>query len=234
MKKDLWLNFTGYGAAFNPEKENTSAWFSDNGIFYLIDSGETVFGHIWKEKAFREAKSIAVILTHMHCDHVGSIGTLVSYWTMVMGRTIEIYYPSERLEVFMDVVGIDRSMYTHVMEVPDEWSVRITPYPVVHASNMACFGYVIERAGYPTIYYSGDAADIPDDVLDRFRKKDIEYICHDTSMTHSSHHCYVGILEKKIAQEDRSRVYCMHLSEPGCENDLTRKGFRVVKIEPPL
>ena len=77
MREDIYLRFLGRGAAFNPVMENTSAWFSINGTFYLIDAGETVFGKIWDKDEFFSAERIAVILTHMHADHVGSLGTLV-------------------------------------------------------------------------------------------------------------------------------------------------------------
>ncbi|MFA6690005.1 MAG: MBL fold metallo-hydrolase, partial [Sphaerochaetaceae bacterium] len=161
------LHFLGSGSAFNPEMDNTSAWFVRGDMFFLLDCGETVFGKIWNLPEFTFATSIAVILTHMHCDHVGSLGTLLSYCKLVLGKQVTVFYPSDNLEPYLRLVGIAPQFYSHVREVPPAWGIAISVHHVEHADDMDCFGYVIQLDDL-SFYYSGDAADIPEAVLSQF------------------------------------------------------------------
>ena len=73
------LNFLGIGSAFNPVLDNTGAFFTDNGDFYLIDCGESTFKKIWNMEEMIQSRNIFILITHLHCDHVGSLGSLISY-----------------------------------------------------------------------------------------------------------------------------------------------------------
>ena len=80
------LQFLGIGAAFNPAFGNTSACFQKDGTLYLLDCGSTVFGALLERKAMQGAKRIVVLITHLHADHVGSLGTLISYCNFKVNR----------------------------------------------------------------------------------------------------------------------------------------------------
>ena len=73
------LHFFGCGSAFNPAMGNTSAWFEMDGCLFLVDCGETVYELLMKRSNLREYRQIYVLLTHLHADHVGSLGSLISY-----------------------------------------------------------------------------------------------------------------------------------------------------------
>lgn len=229
MCMDEDLHFLGSGSAFNPEMDNTSAWFIHKGRFFLLDCGETVFGKIWDLAPFKDASQIIVLLTHMHSDHIGSLGTLLSYCALVVHKQVAIYYPSSQLEGYLEMVGIASTFYTHYTEVPGTWGIGITAYPVEHAKDMDCFGYVL---GLPsrTLYYSGDAADIPQVVLEQFFSGTITYLFQDTSMEETEHHCPLSRLEQRIPDAYRSRVYAMHISSRNSVGVIMEKGFQVVCI----
>ncbi|NCB70903.1 MAG: MBL fold metallo-hydrolase [Clostridia bacterium] len=229
MSTDEVLHFIGSGSAFNPEMDNTSAWFCQNGMFFLLDCGETVFGKIWNLPAFETASRIVVLLTHMHSDHVGSIGTLLSYCAMVVHKSVDIYYPSSALVPYLSMVGIKSSFYTQYVEIPKEWGIEVSPYPVEHAKDMDCFGYVLTLGGRK-VYYSGDAADIPDEVLQQFLSGLIEHLYQDTCMEVSEHHCPLSLLEQRIPKEHRSRVSAMHISSKQSMEIIKEKGFQVVSV----
>lgn len=219
------LHFLGVGGAFAPELGNTSMWFLWNNDFVLIDCGESVFEKLLTIGAFMEARRILVVITHTHCDHVGSLGTLCSYAALVSHQQVEIYHPDlARLRSFLDIVGIDRSFYQLHDQVPSDWGLRIVPYRVVHASDMQCFGYWFRELGF---YVSGDAADIPDAVLEAFLKGEIERIYQDTTTKVSSAHGYLGLMEEKIPFEDRKRYYAVHLPNREAVSLLRAKGFSV-------
>ncbi len=221
------LHFLGLGSAFNPEMDNTSAWFAEKGIFFLLDCGETVFGKIWDIPQFKEASKVAVILTNMHSDHVGSLGTLLSYCAMVVHKQVEIYYPSDQLGPYLSMVGIDKSFYTHVREVPTSWDLQLAAYPVRHAPDMDCFGYVLHLGG-KVLYYSGDAAEVPKPILKQFFENEIDILFQDTSMEDSKHHCPLVKLEQAIPPAYRARVYSMHIANRQNIEAITQKGFKVV------
>ena len=93
--------------------------------------------------------------------------------------------------------------------------------------NMECYGYLLSD-GEETIYYSGDACELPEGIREMLLTGELARLYHDTS-THDSpnpSHCFYGKLEAAIPPEYRSRVYCMHLDSP-CEELLKEKGFRI-------
>lgn len=227
MSTDEVLHFIGSGSAFNPDMDNTSAWFSQNGMFFLLDCGETVFGKIWNLPQFKTASRIVVLLTHMHSDHIGSIGTLLSYCAMVVHKPVDIYYPSSALVPYLSMVGIKSSFYTQYIEVAKDWGIEVAPYPVEHAKDMACFGYVL-TLGCRKVYFSGDAADIPDAVLQQFLSGEIVHLYQDTCMEASEHHCPLSLLEQRIPMEHRGRVSAMHISSKQSIDIIKEKGFQVV------
>ena len=88
------LLFLGRGAAFNPKEGNTSAYFLENNQLFLIDCGESVFERIINKKILNNIETINVIITHTHSDHVGSLGSLISYSYYKLHKPINIIVPN--------------------------------------------------------------------------------------------------------------------------------------------
>ena len=88
------LHFFGCGSAFNPAMGNTSAWFEMDGCLFLVDCGETVYELLMKRSDLREYRQIYVLLTHLHADHVGSLGFLISYNYLYPGKK-NLRYPPQ-------------------------------------------------------------------------------------------------------------------------------------------
>lgn len=210
MNKQHCLNFLGIGAAFLPELKNTSAWFIKNGTFYLLDCGESVFEQLCKNRNFLNSNEIVVLLTHTHCDHCGSLGSLISYCNFVLNKKITIFSPTDRIKKFLNMVGINDQYYNFKNDIKDIDSICANFYEVQHAENMKCFGYQL-IINSKNIYYSGDAKNIPQKVVNQFIKGEIEYIFHDTSLKENNHHCFINDILKIIPEDCRNRFYCMHL-----------------------
>jgi ribonuclease BN (tRNA processing enzyme) len=171
------LTFIGSGSAFNPDMENSNAFFTLGDRFYLIDCGETAFGRIWNLPELRSSRQVTVAVTHLHCDHVGSLGSLISYSFFVLRKKIRVYHPLDTVVRLLDLMGIDRANYTYLdrLEEGESEPVSFTPLQVEHVDNMTCFGYIVS-APSGRIYFSGDAKGIPDAVLAGFRKGEIDRI----------------------------------------------------------
>lgn len=223
------LNFLGNGSAFCPERKNTSAYFWLDERLIVLDCGETVFESLYERGLFKGAPEIYIFLTHFHADHVGSLPTLLSYYACLLHKSVNIITPERATLVqLLDLTGIDHSYYT--IHDPNElgWAdLKATYIPVQHAEDIPCYGFLLET-GDDAIYYSGDAADLPDDVLEAFLQGKVSRLYHDTCSAPNDHHCYVGKMAECIPESERSRVYCMHLDS--VDSSLyTRYGFRIAE-----
>ena len=86
------LTFLGRGAAFNAEEGNTSAYFIEDNKLFLIDCGESVFATL-KKRGLLEVEEIYVLISHLHCDHCGSLGTLGLYCKYVLNKKLQFVIP---------------------------------------------------------------------------------------------------------------------------------------------
>ena len=224
------LHFFGKGAAFYPAFGNTNAWFTAGEELFFLDFGEAAFEKAVKLPELTACRKITVLLTHLHADHAGSLPSLCSYCAMVLGRHVNIVYPTRAVVDFLTITGICPDFYTWMTDLPEDSPIRVRALPVQHAKDMACFGYEITD-GEETIYFSGDAAEPPAEVIDAFLAYRIARLYHDTSSHESSSHCWYKRLEAAIPQEHRSRVFCMHLDGDYADM-LHALGFSVVEAEP--
>lgn len=231
MEQYLDLHFFGCGSAFNPVMGNTSAWFELDECLFLLDCGESVYELLMKRSDLKEYRQIYVLLTHLHADHVGSLGSLISYNYCVLGRKLSVIHPRETVVELLRLMGIEDDFYHYMQEIPREFqSLSVEPISVEHVDNMDCFGYLLGM-GERWIYYSGDSARMPKRIVGMLKEGKLDAVYHDTSLHNSPHpsHCYVGVLEETIPEELRHKVYCMHL-DGDCRNLLESKGFRVVEV----
>ena len=107
---------------------------------------------------------------------------------------------------------------------------EVKAFSVKHVEDLKCYGYLITTYGR-TVYYSGDACEVPPAILKRLLEGRIEAVYQDTTEFWTPHlsHCPVELLADMVPVEYRKRVYCMHFS-----NDFSDKikalGFNVVEL----
>lgn len=225
-------NFLGKGCAFYPLYGNTCAYFVHNRELYMLDCGESAFEQLYKRIHLDEIERAYVIVTHLHADHVGSLGTLISYFYCVLHKPVYVIHPETTIVDLLTLEGIDKKGYQYCMLLPDNGAgLSADPVPVTHAEDMKCYGYLL-RDREECLFYSGDSSMVPEKVREMFLAGEVDRIYHDTSTHDSEHpsHCYYGKLEQIIPREKRGQFYCMHLDSP-CEEMLMEKGFRVVEVE---
>ncbi len=226
------LTFLGIGAAFNPAMDNSNAYFVVDEDFFLIDCGESTFSRIWKFSELENARNITVIITHLHADHVGSLGSLISYTHFVLKKKITVVHPQETIVQLLDLMGVTRETYEYLSHYPASPQISFEPVEVEHVPNMTCYGYLIRTPG-KNLFYSGDAIRIPEKILSDFRSGRIERIYQDTSIESSDHptHGSLAQLEALFSREERSRVVCIHLDRD-YRAELKEKGFAEAQIAP--
>ena len=123
------LNFTGKGSAFYPPFKNTGAYMLSGKALYLIDCGETMFDVLYHKLDLASIEDVYVILTHMHADHVGSLGTLISYFYCLFNKAIHVVYPQETIKQLLTLEGITPLGY-HYHETLPENPAGLTAVPV--------------------------------------------------------------------------------------------------------
>lgn len=224
------LKFLGSGACFYPRLRNTSAYFVQKKNLVLLDCGETVYEKLMETESLDKFENVYVIITHLHADHVGSLGSLISYFKCILHKRIYVIHPQKTICQLLSLLGIESEFYIYKEEMENQIDgLKIVPHLVNHVPNMECFGYEIQDKE-TCVYYSGDSTDIPDIVLKKFLEKKVDKIYQDVS-THKSKnptHMYYEELEKRIPQSERNRVVCMHL-DSNCQDLLKEKGFCLVE-----
>lgn len=224
------MNFLGCGAGYNTAMRNTNAFFMKGEKLYVIDCGETTFEILQSRDEIYECSEITIILTHLHGDHAGSLGSFASYAYYVLHKPVNIVHPIDTVKQLLYLMGIDENEYNYYPDIPEHLKndVQLTPVEVKHVENMRCFGYIIKTGDW-SVYFSGDAVLIPDNIIEMLENGKLDMIYHDTSSIEKQHptHASLDYLAKVIKPEFRSKVFCMHLD---CDfrDRITEVGFSYV------
>jgi glyoxylase-like metal-dependent hydrolase (beta-lactamase superfamily II) len=174
-------------------------------------------------------------VTHLHADHVGSLGSLISYSFYVTGKKVRVLHPLDTIVQLLDLLGIKRSCYEFVkieegVDVDVGEGIMAKPIRVEHVTDMTCFAYILSD-GEEKIYFSGDAKIMPQEVVEGLADGSIDRAYQDTSAKESDHptHATISYLETAIPQELRKKVFCIHL-DYDYRHMLEAKGFGTLYI----
>lgn len=226
----MQLYFLGKGSAFYPPYGNTGCYLKKDGKILMIDCGESIFESFYRMEKIDKIKDLHVVITHMHADHVGSLATLISYFYYVLDKKVYVYHAEEKIKNLLRLQGINDNEYIFKKKIDKEiFGIEIEYIPVKHSNNMNSYGLKI-TSDSKKIYYSGDAADIPSDIIKDFKNKDIDNIYQDTSSIPSKSHCYYKKLIEYFTEEERGRIYCMHLDSK-VDDILIEEGFKIPDVK---
>ncbi|MCY6484172.1 MBL fold metallo-hydrolase [Clostridium aestuarii] len=233
------LKFIGCGSAFNVRYGNNNAYIKKGKSLLLIDCGSRTFSKIIKNKLIDGADYIIVLITHMHSDHIGSLGDLIAYCYYVLKKRVNIIYPNiQQIKQYLNLVGMSEEVYFLINEQEiyniktEDFNIVIEPIKVEHVKNLMCYGYVLNYNN-KAIYFSGDSSEISEYILNRFYNNEIDYLYQDTCSYDfkDNPHLYINKLSKYIKLSYRQRVYCMHFNEKFDFNKALEYGFNLVENE---
>lgn len=223
------LSFVGIGAGFSPELANTSAYFVLENRLVILDCGETVFASLYKKGLLHQYPQIAVLLTHLHADHAGSLAALTSYCKLELGKTVDVVHPeTQNVQTLHKLMGVEEAEYRLHASVPSNFGFQCAFIPVKHATNMNCYGLLLYTGTFH-VWYSGDAAEVPASVLQEFRTGGIQRIYQDTTLESSNFHASLSYLCATFSPQERERVFAMHL-RPHEFDPVQAEGFRLAKV----
>jgi ribonuclease BN (tRNA processing enzyme) len=232
------ISFIGRGSAFNTELGNTSAFVKKGNSLLLIDCGGTVFHRLQELNMFDGLENLYIIITHTHPDHVGSLGEVIFYSYYILKHRPTIFFPQKELiECFLTSIGVSCEMYHlnsfDMIDVNDtqfgEFSVEFVP--VLHVATIPAYGFIM-KLNEKSFYYSGDANDLSNKVIDKMKSGEIYRIYQDTCGLdyEGNNHLSLRKLCDIVPQEFRNKVYCMHFDKHITEQEIKDNGFNVVEI----
>ena len=225
------LTFLGIGSAFCPELGNTSAYFWKKDTLYLLDCGSLVYAALEQRGILERADRIIVLLTHTHADHVGSLGTLISYCKHVRPLPVGIVHPENNIEQLLRLNGITSEQYRLFigMAYEDE-NVSVRFFSVPHTRSINAYGMLLTD-GQETIYYSGDAGDVPPEVWEGFLSRKVTRLYQDVSLTgkRGGGHGEYAWFAEHCPPLLRSHFYPIHLNQ-ACRAQAMKDGFGIINI----
>jgi len=232
------LKFIGSGSCFNVTLGNNSAYIKEDDNLLLIDCGGDVFSKIVKKNILKDVNDITVLITHLHSDHIGSLADLIFYCYYKKNVKVSIAHPDDRIVKLLYIMGVVNDYYWFEKFSRDPCCYRlflrdcfITPYNVDHDKNLSSsYGYEI-RFKERSFYYSGDAKEIPKEILKELNNNKIDKIYQDvTSLDYDGNvHLSFRELCELIDPKFRNKVYCMHLDDSFDYMKAQELGFNVVK-----
>ena len=110
------LNFFGKGSAF--ADDNTCAYFLDDNDMVLIDFSLEAFPK-FRRLEFSGVKTIYILVTHTHGDHISGIGTLIHYAYYILKLPVVVASPSKSITdnlkyLFDRIEGCHKDAYSIV------------------------------------------------------------------------------------------------------------------------
>lgn len=228
------LKFLGIGGAFNPLKGNTSAYFKENNELFLIDCGENIFTRIIEKNILEDIKSINIMVTHLHSDHIGSISTLIDYAYYIL--KIPVYIITSNIIEYdiaslLNYTGITKEKYSFkdVTEYTNYKSFNSIKYiKTSHVIKLASYSLIFET-NRGIIYYSGDTKEL--NTLKSLLNNNLykAYIDTNSSNNPANTHVYIGDLIETVDNKYKDKIYCMHINDNKCMEMIKESGFNIVE-----
>lgn len=235
------LKFIGTGSSFNTGLGCNSGYILKDSSLILFDCGGDVFGRLKEMKILtKDLKSITVFITHLHPDHIGSLGDVIYFSYYILKEKLRLVCIEPNIELLLSLMGVPKEIYNSKIIVPntinrfldDEFKdVTYEAIETKHYPKIKSSGYIVEVEG-TSLYYSGDCNEIPKRVLNEFICGRIEELYQDTCDLdyEDNPHLSISKLSEVIPWEHSSRVFCMHIDERLYNNvyKITKLGFNRV------
>lgn len=227
------LRFLGLGSAYNPLCKNANAILPLGDCLLMFDCGESTFETLYSRGILDQYNAFVVAITHFHSDHVGSLGSFISYCHCQLHKKVYLVYPNDDIRKFLLFTGVPETMYTYLSPAAPMpcGELRLTPVEVQHDPLISCFGYLVQT-GDAQFFFGGDSAAIPDDILRLLKDRKIDTIYQDVTYEHSWESTCHGTLENlciQVPEEFRTQVICMHLGSD-FKSSIEVAGFRLATL----
>ncbi|GAA0075870.1 hypothetical protein UT300005_02480 [Clostridium sp. CTA-5] len=229
------LEFLGRGSGYHTKEGNTAAYIRKNETLLLIDCGETVFKRILEKELVEGIKEIHVLITHMHSDHIGSLGGFIGFCHWKYKIVTKVYFnEKEKISMFLELLGlkegesfiIDDANNKQIYSLGLTFSASITK----HVKNLNTYSYKLEFNNGNDIFYSGDTYETNFDLIPYLESGNLIY--HDTCLNDNEGnvHTSLRVLSEIVPKKYRNQVYCIHIDGENFIEQAKEQGFNVVDV----
>lgn len=218
------IRFLGTGGAFHVDQGNSAALVRFNGLCVLLDCGHSVFPNLVKKGLAEEVD--AILVTHLHDDHVGSLSSMLLYHQLVLQKgPATVIVPNSDFQALLEGFlsyslgpNSGRVQFKLVSDVPGLTAVDTFG---LHVKGMPTWGYIFQE-GQQSIAFSGDLGD-PAPFFEALGAMDLPglRVFHEVSfLPQVAAHTHYKDLEAYMADWD---IYGYHCSLPMRPSDLRLK-----------
>lgn len=174
-KINNYITIFGCGNCFTPEQVNTSFLVTRDKNIYLIDCGYNVFQELMTTYPEVIKNLFSVWITHLHPDHVGSLGALILYRYFIYNKKTVIFVGKD-LEKDLDqylrmttscsrkidessssFLDLEDTKNLYIINPPWDLSREIVFIPVLHGPTTA-YGIWVS---WNKSFFTGDTYLIP-------------------------------------------------------------------------
>jgi len=229
------LDFLGRGSGYNVSEGNTCALLKRNDTLLLIDCGESVFQRIVSKNLINGIKDVHVLITHMHSDHIGSLGSLVGYCYWKFKITTNVYFSEkEKIGEFLKLTGVVEREHFILHDTAnkriDKLNLTFTSILTSHANTLNAYSFLLNFDSGNHIFYSGDTYETNIDIVPFLKDGNIMY--HDTCLNDCKDNVHTSLraLSEKVPYEYRKQVYCIHIDGDNFIEKAMEAGFNIVDI----
>ena len=197
------LSFLGRGAGFS--MDNNSAYYECEKTITIIDMGYTVFNTLRKKRDLSQYEKFNVIITHLHPDHVGSLGQFIMFCKIILGKTVSVYSMCEHLKTYLEITGTTEDAYTLF-----DKSSEIEFIKTDHIPYLDTYGFKL-KINNKKILYTGDTC-----ILTPFINylDDVSEFYVDVSKNGGIHLKYEEVIPELTKIQNRGiQVYLMHIDD---------------------
>lgn len=227
------LIFLGRGSGYHSKEDNTSSYIKKNETLLLIDCGETVFKKILKKNLMDGVKQVHILITHMHSDHIGSLGGFIGFCYWKYKIKSKVYFnEKEKIKMFLELLGLKETESFEVLDAKDKriktLELKINGEATKHVKTLNTYSYILKFDKGNSIFYSADTCETNIDVIEFLKNSNLIY--HDTCLDDSDESVHTSLrkLGELVPREYRHQVYCMHIDGKNFVQEANKYGFNVV------
>ena len=211
------LSFLCIGAGFS--MDNNSAYYECEKTLTIIDMGYTVFNTLREERDLSQYEKFNVIITHLHPDHVGSLGQFIMFCKIILGKAVNVYSMCEHLKTYLEITGTTEDAYTLFNK-----SSEIEFIKTDHIPYLDTYGFKL-KINNKKILYTGDTC-----ILTPFIKylDDVNEFYVDVSKNGGIHLKYEEVIPELIKIQNRGiQVYLMHIDDEEYIRERLPEGIKL-------
>lgn len=209
------IKFLGTGGAFDYTKGTSAATVRTSEGSFLIDCGPSIYEALCENNLVEQIDFL--LLTHLHADHIGSLGTMLAHFERSTGSKVKILYPTETFKESL-VQLLTVTFVAHHVELIklDGHSDKIGYIDTTsqHVKNMPTFAYYFTE-GDELIYYSGDLGVL--DTTVKFLKSRSEkniHVFQDINPKEGRAHVHYKEASERLAGYEAYGYHCDKVTMP--------------------